>query len=220
MDLVTLSEVKAVLGKDPMDTRDDAKLTALIPYVSDAVRTFTERDFGAPTITEARTYEYDGSGFLDIDDASAITEVRMLVPNGTDVVLTPETWTAAPARRDDAPMYSYIRMPILGSWGISPAMGFTYNLDVYAAERGGLWTSNVQVTGTWGWATVPGDIKLAAIWTLQEWSSKAASEGLTAEAIEGYSRSWGGRNAGGTAQALAIPNRARDILAAYSKVDV
>ena len=50
-------------------------------------------------------------------------------------------------------------------------------------------------------------------------SGGGAAEGLTAEAIEGWSRSWGGRTGGGVAS-LAIPNRARDLLVAYQRVFV
>lgn len=218
-DLVTLTEVKEILGISPTDTREDAKYTALIPMVSAVIRSWTERDFGSDVITEERLFPYDGSGYVDIDDASAITAVSMVVPNSTDVVL--ETWTAMPPRRDDSPVFFYLIISPANYFLGSPEMGFTRNLDVYYSERPYTYSipSTVKVTGTWGWPIVPPNVKLATVWTLQDWTSKADSEGLTAEAIEGFSRSWGSRTSGGATAAMAIPNRARDILAAYAKED-
>jgi hypothetical protein len=98
-------------------------------------------------------------------------------------------------------------------------MGFLYNIDVMAAEGRYPSASTVaRVTGTFGWPEVPGDVKLAAVWTIQDWISKPKGDNQTSEAISGYSRSWG--RSGELPTALAIPNRARDILAQYQKQHV
>lgn len=217
--LITLAEYRTATGVDLTDTRNDARITQWIPWASQAIRSFTERDFGAPTVTEERVFEYDGSGYLDIDDASSVSAVTLAYPNSQDISLTVDDWAPKPERRDDAPVYQYLLMsPYSGGWG-SPEMGFNRNLDVYTREHGGSWgsPSKVKVTAEWGWPDIPGDIKMAAIWTIQEWISRPSGEAVTSEAIEGWSRSWGGR--GGTAAAsFAIPQRARDILASYSKI--
>lgn len=220
-DLLTLAELRTFLGIDPTDTRDDAMYEAMIPAVSQVIRNYTGRDFGAETVTEERTFDYDGSGFLDIDDADEITQVAFVVPNSTDYVLDADAWRPMPVRRDDAPVYTYISIYTSYPWALgSPQMGFTRNLDVIAAEgRLGGWTSLAKVTGTWGWPDVPVDVKMAAYWTIKDWKNSASAEGLTAEAIEGFSRSWGGR-AGGSGPSLAIPNKARDILANYQKTEI
>lgn len=219
-DLLTLNEYRTATGVDLTDTRNDARITQWIPWASQAIRSFTERDFGAPTVTEERTFEYDGSGYLDIDDAAGITQVSFVFSNTPDLALTSDEWAAKPERRDDAPVYQYILLPghTGTAWGASPEMGFTRNLDVYYRERSasGL-TSKVKVLGTWGWPDVPGDIKMAMVWTLQEWIARPSGEAVTSEAIEGWSRSWGGRG-GVAAASFAIPQRARDLLVNYSKV--
>lgn len=218
-DLITLAYYRTAAGIDPTDTRDDARITQWIPAVSNIIRAFTERDFGAPAVTEERIFEYDGSGYLDIDDAASITAVKLVYPLATDITLESTDWTAKPARRDDSPVFTYIVMPgYVGATAGSPEMGFTRNLDVYARERGSYaLPANVKVTGTWGWPTVPEAVQQAAVWTLDEWRSRPSGEGLTAESIEGWSRAWGTRQ-GASAASLAIPARARDILAAYAKV--
>lgn len=220
-DLLTLDEYKTAAGINVTDTRNDAKLTQWIPWVSQAIRAFTERDFGAISVTETRLFEYDGSGYLDIDDAADIQAVAFTYPGGQEITLGVDDWSPMPTRRDDAPIYQYILMPgYVGETAGSPEMGFGRNLDVYFRERRN-WAipSKVSVTATWGWPDIPGDVKMAAVWTLQEWSSRPSGEALTAEAIEGWSRSWGARG-GAAAASLAIPSRARDILVNYARVNL
>ena len=218
-DLITLAEYKARAGIDATDTRNDARITAVIPAVTAAIKNFTERDFASTVITEQRTFEYDGSGFLDIDDCTSITEVRFTRPNVADIILDAETWYGAPTRRDDSPVFYYIVLTT--PLGFSPHMGFTRNLDVlYHEGRLPSVTRTALVTATWGWPDVPEDVKQAAVWTIQGWVTGPQSSGgenLTSEAIEGYSRSWGNRSSAGVAAALAIPNLARDILVNYQK---
>lgn len=220
-DLLTLEEFRTIQGTDVTDTQDDAKWTMMLGFVSAVIRSFTERDFGAPIVTEDRVFAYDGSGYLDIDDAAAITAVVFNYPYSADITITTDQWSAQPQRRDDAQIYTYILL--FGDLNIipgSPEMGFERNLDVYARERGtyGL-PRTATVSGTWGWAVIPDDVKMAAVWTMQEWVSRPSGDSLTAEAIEGWSRSWGTRT-GVSATAMAIPARALDILSNYSKIDV
>jgi len=99
---------------------------------------------------------------------------------------------------------------------MNPAMGFTRNLDVWCAEHGFNPPPLIKVTGTWGWTSVPGLVKMAAILTMQEWIERPSGEALTSEAIEGWSRSWGGKG-NSAAAAIAIPQRARDLLASFDK---
>jgi hypothetical protein len=219
-NLITLTELKTALAIDLTDTRKDSQYNQMIPWASAAVVNFAERDFGTPSVTEERTYAYDGSGYLDIDDASVVTAVKQVVPFGTDIILDVNSWTALPYLRDDSPVFYYIMLGHTYYLG-SPEMGFTRNLDVYYRDRQGMSgnPSTMKVTGTWGWPVVPDDVKLATIWTITDWTAKgAAGEGLTSEAIEGYSRSWGNKQ-GGATTLLAIPNRARDLLARYAKIN-
>lgn len=221
--LITLAEYKAVNGISTTDTANDAKITAMIPYASAAVIGFTERDFGSPVTTEERSYTYDGSGYVDIDDTATVTQVTLSLPNVADTVLLADQWRAGPPRRDDASMYYWIELYAgFGLSAISPEMGFTRNWDVMAAE--GRWIygppPTIKVNATWGWTTVPEDVKLATAWTLHDWQARPSGEGVTAESIEGFARSWGGRAAGEATAFLGVPNRARDLLARYAKLHV
>jgi hypothetical protein len=215
-DILTLNEYKTLSGIT--NTKKDAMYTAMLPAVSQAVTSYAGRDFNQSPVTEVRSYQYDGSEYLDIDDATTISGVSITIPGGTDYVMGVDEYLPQPARRDDSPVYHYL---ILFSWvfGVSPEMGFTRNLDVYARE--GRWLSKpavVNVTGTWGWATIPDDVKMAAKWTLDDWVARRPETAAPAEAIESYSRQWGSFR--GEALSLGIPYRARDLLAAYTKVYV
>lgn len=215
MALLTLAEYKTFVGLDPTDTRNDARIGALLDPVTRAIEIWTARDFSVSAgVALTRTFQYDGSGFLDIDDAVSVTGVTVNVPNADPYVMDSMEWTAMP---DNGPVVYYLLIHGgVNVFGISPEMGFERNLDQYPMRS--YKPNTLTVTATWGWPEVPSDVKLATAWTIQDWTSKASAENLTAEAIEGYSRSWGAKG-GGSSPALAIPNRARDILAAYQRIE-
>lgn len=214
-DLLTLPEYKSFTGIDVTDDRDDTRITSLLPAVSRVIRSYTGRSLEVVTgAAITRTFQYDGSGFLDIDDCTNVTAVATdaSVPGQTYELLQDE-WTAMP-HSSEVIYYIIVHGGPLG--GISREMGFERNLDTMEFIPGRRPVMNV--TAIWGWPAIPEDVKVATAWTLQEWLSKTSGENLTAEAIEGYSRAWGGR--GGALTALAIPNRARDILAAYQRQEI
>lgn len=215
--LVQLAEVKTALDIDPTDNRRDELLTAAITDASQAIINYTDRDFGSGNVTEERSFAYDGSGYLDIDDASALTAVKFAVPNATDITLTPDEWTPQPQRSSRLPVYYYLILPLSYPNLPSAELGFTYNYDRYVLEHGRpIMPQIVKVTGTWGWPNVPDDVKRATIWTISAWTENpGGSDNLQSESIEGFSRSWA--NALQAMGALAIPNRARDILSAYQR---
>jgi hypothetical protein len=227
-DLLTLTEYKNLAGIPLSDVTYDAQLNTLLPAVSLAIRNFTGRNFEVGGPTEQRSFEYDGSGFLDIDDATAITAVSLSFPSSptTPDMLLDGTyqWRAAPY---NGPVYHYLIMSQL-PYGLSTEMGFMYNLDVVGREgRLMVRPPVVKVTGTWGWPAIPADVKLAAEWTLEDWGAGAAgptTPGVQAEAIEGFSRTFATGRPGDANSAarglMAIPNRARDLLAVYTKVYV
>lgn len=196
-DLVTKEEVKVALRINPANVERDAELDQAIDVASAAIRKYLDRDFETPvTASQSRTYYYDGSGVLEIDDAQTITAVTL-----DGYPLTTDEFTAEPA--GDAP-YTWLFLPSHGR-SASPEMGFERNLDT-------LWWKTldkpqiVQITGTWGWAEIPWDVKQAAIWTVVNITE--TQRPVTAESIGGVSRNYVGSN-------FAIPIRARELLAPY-----
>ena len=216
-DIITVAEYKGLMGVGTGDTRDDVQLAALMPAASRAVRQYTGRQFEVNTgVATTRTFQHDGSEMLDIDDCTAITTISTDagVPGNTHV-LTGDQWIAMP--QDDSDVFYYILLYGGPYMGLSPEMGFTYNLDRYEMN---MRNPMISVTATWGWTTIPADVKLATALTVSELmaSSSGQSDGLSSEAIEGWSRAWGGRASGTTA--MAVPNRARDLLVGYQRIFV
>lgn len=216
-DLLTLAEYKSLNGVNPTDTRTDAEVEAMLPTVSRLIRTYTDREFmvsdGSAT---PRTYQYDNSGFLDIGDCTSVTSVVTDGGStGQTIELQPDQWTAMPYGGD---VIYYLLVGGGPFNGMSPEMGFERNLDTMPWRP--VKFPMITVTATWGWPSIPSDIKLAAAWTIKDWLSKPPSDGLTAEAIEGYSRAWGAKSGSGPSPNLAIPNKARDILANYDRVQI
>ena len=209
-DLLTLAEYKALVGIDPTDNRNDPQITALLPAASRAVRNYAERSFDiASGPASTRTFLYDGSGILDVDDFTTLTSIStdLGVVGGVPYDFSAQEYTAMPAEGE---VYYWIVL-YGGPVSPSPEMGFERNLDTLDLDGR---QPTISVTATWGWPAIPEDVKLAAAWTIQD--TMRTPQGPTAESIEGFSRSWGVGTA--AMQSLAIPNRARDLLASYQRV--
>lgn len=219
-DLLTLNEYKTRTGIPTTETQYDAQITALLAAASLAIRNYADRSFETAAATEERQFEYDGSGFLDIDDATVITQVALSFTLGPDQVLDATyQWRAMPYGK---PVFYYIAIADAYPWGISPELGFRSNLDMLAREgRLVAQLPVAKVTGTWGWPAIPEDVKMATVWTLEDWGAGPAGSttpGVTAEAIEGFSRSFSGRAGNQVNALMGLTNRAKDLLAHYQKV--
>lgn len=205
MALITLNELKVALGVPTTTTNQDAKFSAAIEAATAAILVYTDRDFGTVDVTEPRTFEYDGSGLLEIDDAETITAVSLAISNYT-TTLTTEQWEAQPHR---GAVYTYLLLPF-GSLIASPQMGFKQNLDRYEPFQ--TEPTIATVTATWGYNTVPADVKQAAIWTAISMSESPRP--YTSEAIADYSHS----SQPERYDVEAIPERARALLEPYRRV--
>lgn len=204
-DLTTLSAVKTLLALT--DTSQDAAITNAIPAASAAIRDFTNRSFGLPVATETRTYAYDRSGWLEIDDASAVTAVTLDANTLTvnfDYVLGPDRGLMVP---DADRIYEWLELR--PGIGISPEMGFTYNLDTIWRFPFTAPYSSVMVTATFGWADVPAPVVQAVNWTVVDFISTPQSyDDVTIATFSVRQPS---------AIANGIPLRAQDLLTPYRR---
>ena len=217
MSLITTAEYKTLVGIDPTDTRKDSQIDALIPAVDRLVKAFTDRDFTVSTGTATpKTFQYDGSGYLDIDDCTNVTALSTDAGVvGQTYALNTDEWTAMPYGGE---IIYYIVIYGGPFGGISPEMGFLRNLDTYERPVPGRF-SLMTVTATWGWPAIPSDVKLAAAWTIQDTLARPQGDALTSQSIESFSQSWA-RGSMGALASLALPNRARDILVNYQRQEV
>lgn len=217
--LITLLEYKSLMGIQAADTRNDAHISALLGAASKAVRSYAGRSFevaGGPL--GDRSFQYDESGFLDIDDATAVTSLSSDVGlPGQSYPLTVDEWTQMP--QDDSEVFYYVVIHGGPYFSASREMGFERNLDTIGMRAK---SPLISVTATWGWPAIPDDVRLATALTISELVSGGPGgkqENLTSEAIEGWQRSWGNKQGSVTA-ALAVPNRARDLLSNYQRIYV
>ncbi len=210
-DLTTLTTVKTLLGipNPNVPGPDDAKYANALEAASALVRGYAQRTFEVTevgAVPTSRTFEYDGNGYLDIDDAHSIISVSIAGGwvGSPSYSLSLDEWAAYPV---SSAVKAWIRLP-QNYWGIgSPEMGFTRNMDQ-------LWykypfkPSLVTVTATWGWDTIPADVQRATAWTAIELSDKPLP--YQSESIANYSRTRGPNS-----EADAIPERAKAALAPY-----
>jgi hypothetical protein len=216
-NLITLNEFKIAMGIPETEENilQDEKYNQAITAASIAVRNFADRAFGLPEKQKTNIYEYDSSGFVDIDDCMAVEEV-VFTFGGFKTPIEQFYWRPEPQA---GPPYTYLSVP---HWaGIySPEMGFTYNLDVIAKDRG--WPGLIpliEVKGKYGWPNPPGDVKQAAIWTAAKFQEKP--DQLVSESIANYSYTAQLRGGGGFGgPPPAIPSDAQDILIAYTRFQI
>lgn len=195
-DLVSLADLKVALGISDNDS--DPKLTQAIENSSAAIRSYVDRPFETPvSASSTRSYAYDGSGVLEIDDAQSVT---LVVQDG--ITLDPLEYSAEPYVKP----YTWLFLPpyVIPE---SPAMGFTRNLDKFW-WRAYQQPKVVQVTGTWGWPAIPKDVEQAAIYTAAAFAETPRP--FVSERIGEVSRVY-------TPSALrdAIPPRAKELLEPY-----
>lgn len=212
-DLLTKNELYAALDVTEADlsTSEVAKYDFALKAGSQAVRTYTGRTFEVATgVLSDRTFQYDGSGFLEINDAQSVASVTGAYGQSTRPLLS-EEFLAQPY--DGKPVFEWIQL-MEGSWGVgSPEMGFKRNLDKLY-DRGLVSPVLMTVSGDWGWDEVPADVQQAVIWTAAALSDDA-SNSFQSESIEGYSRS-----RGPMVPTEIIPARGLAALDTYVKVKV
>lgn len=206
--LVTLEEVKVALGIPLTELDQDAKLTGAIAAAIAAVKIYTARTFDlADPGTDERTFTYDESGLIVVDDYQhgSITAVAL-----AGVTLPTDTWSEEPLA-SEYPVAWWLEVSRRGRWS-SPEMGFTRNEDVLAHEGRYLSAqeTTVAVTARWGWLSIPADVKRAALLTAVALYENPRA--YISESIAGYSRT--------SANPLvdAIPPRAAALLEFHRKV--
>src|SRR5512147_24538 len=205
--LISLQRYQEAVG----ESDDPAAQIQAILDASAAVLAYTDRDFAAPNVTETRTYQYDGRGILEIDDASAVTGVA-----GFPAL----NWRAMTETPPTSPrMYSYILLPKQRQ--LSGEMGFTANWDTILARGATVPLFDVTVTGTFGWPVVPDDVQRATILAaqdLQNATTKESSGELAAKSVAEVSEQY----TIPFAQALPaastnLPAKATDLLWLYKR---
>ena len=144
----TLADVKASLRIT--DTIDDALIENSINAASRMIDQYCNRYFYSGTAGEVRYFKATDAYNCWIDDCQTITDVRTAQSN-------PITYNQIWASTD----YQTIPANTYANGGYQPITGLTavYNYFFPTWQESNL----VQVTGTWGWPSVPEPVKFATI---------------------------------------------------------
>lgn len=215
MALVTLDKFKRAIGVD--DNAQDQRLQDALDDASSAVKDYAQRDFGSVVVPGDKTLYYSNSGVLNIPDASAVTVVRF---GNAATPLDVAAWEA----RDELPagIYTWLELPVTTA-GISPEMGFTYNLDNYARPQN--FSIPVVVTASWGWFAVPGAVQRATMFAAASMLSFPAVSGaeggaaLASESIADMARAYMVEQQV-AAKPEGLPPRAQTLLDPYRRVSM
>lgn len=160
--LTTVANAQAWLRRThatgTLATDDTAILTIIVNSVSTAIARYTRREFYDPSGNNSdmvRTFEYDGSGYLDFEpyDLRSITTITL---GGLALVATTGIGDG-----------DYVAMPrnqtVDGTYLYLAARGY-YHLGtshfIFAPITR---TRDVVITGKWGMTSVPPDVELACL---------------------------------------------------------
>lgn len=217
-DLITSTQFANAVGNDPtsLDPVDLAKIRWAIAAASDAIRSYTDRDFTLTTdaIQGTRTYRYYGHDVLEIDDAESVTQVQTGPGPWTPYtrILDPTEWIAGPY---GSLIQNYIELWTVLPYAASPEMGFKNNADYYGFRPHPM---TLVVTAVWGWPAIPPAVQQAAVLVTAD--IMASPYPYTAEAIEGYSHSFGSGRSAAMIPQTVITVRAQSLLDPYTRVNV
>jgi hypothetical protein len=159
-DLITVDEVRAFLQKPEGDTAQDTIIQSLIAAAGLAIGNFCEREFLMPPedASLARNFEYRGGGFLSVApfDLRELESIRIDVDEEDPTELTPDEYRLPAPNREGTTTY--------------------LRLAPYLVHSRSRWQQRVvEVTGKWGFESVPVDVKQAAIVTVAIWLRRDVS---------------------------------------------
>lgn len=156
-DLCTITDVKQA-SRIPETARDD-EIQAMISNSSVMIMRYCDREFAPASTGVTRTFPVDITGGdlvieLNPFDLRVATTVT-LSPEGAATVLTSAFYQLEPVQAPDG-VYKRIKLsPFLGGIISPTALKFGNTL--------------LAITGNWGYAIVPDDVKVACIRTVQSW---------------------------------------------------
>lgn len=212
--LITLAQLKHILGVDLSNTDHDAHYEGVIAAATEAINNFTGRDFtNDPVTDETRTYRYDGRGILDIDDCASITSVTI-----GGMALSESAFVGV--RVTPRQPITYLELPIYAT-DFSGEMGFRRNLDTWVRRNRVNFTYQVDIHGDWGFTPVPADVAQAAIWTAEAMADAPEdSEGgnVQSKSIAEYSVTWANTDRNRSEPTNGIPTRAQRLLEPYIRM--
>jgi hypothetical protein len=158
-DLTTLANARSYLQKPTADTAQDPIISSLITRASVAIMRYAEREFAPATSSATRTFEYRGGAFLSLApyDLRTLSQIRIDTDESNPSTLTSSEYRLYPVEASDG-TYTSVR------------------LEPYLAYSRARWQQRlVEVTGAWGFASVPADVEQWCLVTVGTWLKRDVS---------------------------------------------
>lgn len=151
-DLTTLASVREFMNLSSGQTATDVSLGSLVTQASAAICRYAGREFApASSAATARKFRYEGGGYLFFApyDLQTTTLVRIDTEGAAPTDLTAaDDYVLLPLNAPQG-VYTHMEMRNLGPASQTSARDYTPSRQI-------------TITGTWGFSTVPDDVKLAA----------------------------------------------------------
>lgn len=159
--LTTLDQVKLYLGKSDIEPGSDDRINWLVNVASAAVTSYCQREFvsslgtaSTPRSFEVRGYTANSIVSLAPYDAQSITAITLQDPAGNTSTLQSMYYQPGPVHKPNG-VYIYVKM---STWAAPVNVIYNMNLNFIA-----------NITGVWGFPSVPVDVENAVIGTVCKW---------------------------------------------------
>lgn len=193
-DLASLAAVREHLQiSDAGDTDSDALIGSLISVASDAITNYTQRRFQPAETAAAKSFAYDGRGVVHVAPfvLRSVSQVRIDTDEDSPTTLDSDEYALRPLGTIDG-VFTRVHL-----------FGFTVvrsDAHAYPQER------VVEITGDWGYSSVPEPVERACILTVSAMLARTSARGqfMDSEVSPGS-----GPSLPGMAKSLLEPYRVR-----------
>jgi hypothetical protein len=172
IDLCTLADVSQFLQKPVADTGQDAVISSLITAASRAIGTYCNRQFTSEgTASHVYSVKFNGyrRGYVDLvpHDLQSATSVKLDTDQAAPTTLTADEYRLLPKSQSGDGVFTYM---LLQPYGLAGSLRWP--------ER------EVTITGTWGFPSVPEDVKQACVVTVTTWMRRDVSAFSTTYSLD------------------------------------
>ena len=201
-DLCSLSDVRAALEIPGSDTSRDPLISTLITAASDAIMEEVEREFAPVTASATRRFKIDSfSMSLAPYDLRTVSSFILHPEASSPVTLNATT--------------DYQLQPVTTKTGTYTAVQFSHYLAALPSSTTsfGFGYALCDISGAWGFASVPTDVNRATVVTVAAWMRRDVSALIAASEID-----IGGGIAPAFPSTMEIPNAAKRLLSPYYRL--
>ena len=200
-DLCSLADVRAALEIPGPDTSRDTLIQTLITAASDALMEETEREFAPSTASATRRFRIENFAM-----SLAPYDLRTV----SSFILHPEG--SSPVTLDTT---QYNLEPVTTKTGTYTSVQFSTYLAALPSSQTAFAYGYAlcDITGAWGFTSVPTDVNRACVVTVASWMRKDVSALIAASELD-----IGGGIAPAFPSTMEIPNAAKRLLRPYYRL--